>query len=49
LFGCVGLHQKDFHILNEAYDRETYFDVVARLSRDLAPGLARDVAREPVR
>lgn len=34
-FGCVGLAHKDFHILNEPYDRATYFDVVARLSRAL--------------
>lgn len=35
LFGCVGLHKKDFHILNEPYDRQTYFATVARLSREL--------------
>jgi hypothetical protein len=35
LFGCVGLHGKDFHILNEPYDRETYFSLVASLSREL--------------
>jgi hypothetical protein len=35
LFGCVGLQHKDFHILNEPYDRTTYFLLVARLSREL--------------
>jgi hypothetical protein len=35
LFGCVGLHKKDFQILNEPYDRQTYFAAIARLSRDL--------------
>jgi hypothetical protein len=34
-FGCVGLHKKDFHILNEPYDRATYFEITARLSREL--------------
>ena len=34
-FGCVGLHKKDFHILNEPYDRATYFERVAKLSREL--------------
>jgi hypothetical protein len=34
-FGCVGLGRKDFHILNEPYDRETYFALTARLARDL--------------
>jgi len=31
----VGLHKKDFHILNEPYDRTTYFALVASLSREL--------------
>jgi hypothetical protein len=35
LFGCVGLHKKDFCILNEPYDRQTYFLLVAKLSREL--------------
>jgi len=35
-FGCVGLTKKDFHILNEPYDRQTYFDTVAELQRILA-------------
>jgi hypothetical protein len=34
-FGCVGLSGKDFHILNEPYDRETYFATIARLRREL--------------
>jgi hypothetical protein len=34
-FGCVGLHKKDFHILNEPYDRTTYFAMVAKLTREL--------------
>jgi hypothetical protein len=39
-FGCVGLANKDFHILNESYDRAKYFDIVGRLSRTL--GLTAD-------
>jgi hypothetical protein len=34
-FGCVGLHKKDFHILNEPYDRAAYFELTAKLSREL--------------
>lgn len=34
-FGCVGLSKKDFHILNEPYDRNTYFKVVEQLKRAL--------------
>jgi hypothetical protein len=34
-FGCVGLSRRDFHVLNEPYDRATYFEIVARLSREL--------------
>ena len=34
-FGCVGLKKKDFHILNEPYDRQTYFEMVKQLSREL--------------
>jgi hypothetical protein len=30
-FGCVGLSRKDFHILNEPYDRKTYFEIVDKL------------------
>ena len=34
-FGCIGLQKKDFHILNVAYDRTTYFSMVTKLSREL--------------
>jgi hypothetical protein len=34
-FGCVGLNRRDFHILNERYDRATYFETAARLAREL--------------
>ena len=34
-FGCVGLNRKDFHILNEPFDRKTYFQIVARLKKEL--------------
>jgi hypothetical protein len=34
-FGCVGLQNKDFHILNQPYDRSTYFAVVNKLRREL--------------
>jgi len=34
-FGCVGLSRKDFHILNEKYDRSAYFKLVADLSAAL--------------
>jgi hypothetical protein len=34
-FGCVGLSGKDFHILNEPYERDVYFATVARLRREL--------------
>lgn len=34
-FGCVGLSKKDFHILNEPYERQAYFDKVAELRRAL--------------
>ncbi len=33
-FGCVGLVRKEFHILNEPYDRKTYFQIVKALQRD---------------
>lgn len=32
-FGCVGLSKKDFHILNEPYDRQAYFAKVAELRK----------------
>ena len=34
-FGCVGLSKKDFHILNEPYDRTTYFAKLGELRRGL--------------
>ncbi|MBK6698237.1 MAG: hypothetical protein IPG50_39550 [Myxococcales bacterium] len=37
-FGCVGLRGRDFHILNEPYDRESYFRITAALSRELGLG-----------
>ncbi len=39
-FGCVGLAKKDFHILNEPYDRQTYFALVEKLQRELRLGSA---------
>ncbi len=36
-YGCVGLTGSEFHILNEAYDRSTYFELTAKLSRVMAP------------
>lgn len=32
-FGCVGLSKKDFHILNEPYDRQEWFRIVTDLRR----------------
>ena len=34
-FGCVGLSKKDFHLLNQPYDRRTYFALTQKLMRDL--------------
>ena len=34
-FGCVGLVGKDFHILNERYERRDYFALTEHLSREL--------------
>jgi hypothetical protein len=34
-FGCVGLSSRDYHILNEPYDRSTYFAILRRLTREL--------------
>jgi len=34
-FGCVGISGKDFYVLNEPYDRSTYFDVTRRLLQEL--------------
>jgi hypothetical protein len=28
----VGLSHKDFHILNEPYDRSTYFEITSKLA-----------------
>lgn len=35
--GCVGLSHKDFHILNQPYDRSTYFQISRTLLRQLQP------------
>lgn len=34
-FGCVGLRGKEFHILNEPYDRKAYFELTLALEREL--------------
>jgi hypothetical protein len=34
-FGCVGLNRKDFHILNEPYDRRSYFALTQQLMKEL--------------
>ena len=34
-FGCVGLSGRDFHVLNEPYDRKAYFQLTERLTREL--------------
>jgi hypothetical protein len=34
-FGCVGLSHKDYHILNEPYDRKTYYEITTRLAKEL--------------
>jgi len=34
-FGCVGLSKRDFCVLNEQYDRAAYFELTARLMREL--------------
>lgn len=34
-FGCVGLSRRDFHVLNEPYERDEYFALTARLQREL--------------
>jgi hypothetical protein len=36
-FGCVGLSHKDFHILNQPYDRSTYFQISRELAKQLEP------------
>jgi hypothetical protein len=40
-FGCVGLQGKDFHILNEKYDRTAYFELVTKLQKELGKSPAR--------
>jgi hypothetical protein len=35
-FGCVGLSGKDFHVLNEPYDRKAYFSLTERLAKELS-------------
>ena len=34
-FGCVGLGGKDFHVLNEPYDRSSYFALTKKLAKEL--------------
>jgi hypothetical protein len=34
-FGCVGLRNKDFHILNVEFSRTEYFKLTAKLRREL--------------
>ncbi|MCA9538411.1 MAG: caib/baif family protein [Myxococcales bacterium] len=34
-FGCIGLLRKEFHILNQPYDRKTYFKTVKALRAEL--------------
>ena len=34
-FGCVGISGKDFHILNEAYERREYFEITRRITGGL--------------
>ena len=38
-FGCLSLSRQDFCILNEPYDRTTYFALTARIARDLRVAL----------
>jgi hypothetical protein len=35
--GCVGLSHKDYHILNQPYDRSAYFELSRKLMRQLRP------------
>ena len=37
-FGCVGLSGKDFHVLNQPYERSEYFALTSRLTRELGLG-----------
>lgn len=32
-FGCVGLHKKEFHILNQPFKRDEYFRLVKELKK----------------
>jgi hypothetical protein len=34
-FGCVGLTKKDFHILNQQFTRQDYFELTKKLKREL--------------
>jgi hypothetical protein len=34
-FGCVGLSKKDFHILNQPFSRQEYFELTKRLKKEL--------------
>ena len=40
-FACVGLSKKDFYILNQKYDKKTYFALVAKLRKSYSEGSAR--------
>ena len=40
-FGCVGLSGREFHILNQPYDRTTYFNMTRELSRTLGSTMLR--------
>ncbi len=35
--GCVGLSHKDYHILNQPYDRAAYYQLTRQLLSQLAP------------
>ncbi len=35
-FGCVGMSGAEFHILNQRYERNRYFEITAQLSRELS-------------
>ncbi len=34
-FGCVGLRGKEFHVLNQRYDKGAYFALTAQLRKEL--------------
>ncbi|AUX46176.1 caib/baif family protein [Sorangium cellulosum] len=46
-FGCVGLVRKDFHILNQPYDRSTYFALTSKLMRELGLGAGAEPGPAP--